>query len=153
MLIELLDKLYENLEFNLQRYFSRYTRKVSQVKGSFYVLIRNLRGKILGESFKNMIDDVKYISEVYKKFSHQSNRFKYNFLPYFKLVRCYVGYQYHFLAVRQDCQYVCRFRIEIQDMNCFYFCSHFYKTFKDKVKVRGASVLKKGKYKRSYSLL
>ena len=101
-------KLYENLEFNLQRYFSRYTRKVSQVKGSFYVLIRNLRGKILYESFKNMIDDVKYISEkVYKKFSDQSNRFMYKFLPYFKLVRCYGGYRYHFLAVRQDYQYEC----------------------------------------------
>ena len=105
---ELLDKFYENLEFNLQREFSCYTVKVSQVKGSFYVLIRKPRWKILDESLKNMIDDVKYISEkVYKKFSDQSNRFRYKFSPYFKLVRHYGGCQYHFLVVRQDYQYEC----------------------------------------------
>ena len=72
---ELLDKFYENLEFNLQREFSRYIVKVSQVKGSFYVLIKKPRGKILGKRKKNMIDDVKYISEkVYKKYSDQSNQ-------------------------------------------------------------------------------
>lgn len=72
---ELLDKFYENLEFNLQREFSRYIVKVSQVKGSFYVLIKKPRGKILGKSLRNMIDDVKYISEkVYKKYSDQSNQ-------------------------------------------------------------------------------
>ena len=72
---ELLDKFYENVEFNLQREFSRYIRKVSQVKGSFYVLIKKPREKILGKNLKNMIDDVKCISEkVYKKYSDQSNQ-------------------------------------------------------------------------------
>ena len=87
---ELFDSVIENLEFNLQREFSRYIVKVPQVKGLFYVLIRKPRGTILGESLKNMTDDVKYISEkVYKDFSNQSNRFRYRFVPYFKLVRCY----------------------------------------------------------------
>lgn len=72
---ELLDKFYEKLEFNLQQEFSRYIVKVSQVKGLFYVLIKKPGGKILGKSLKNMIDDVKYISEkVYKKYSDQSNQ-------------------------------------------------------------------------------
>lgn len=31
---------------------------------------------------------------------------------------------------------------EVKETACFYFCDHFYKAFKDKVKVRGASVLK-----------
>ena len=106
---ELLDKFYENLEFNLQREFSRYIVKVSQVKGLFYVLIKKPGGKILGKSLKNMIDDVKYISEkVYKSILiNQIQRFRYKSFPYFKLVRCYGNYQYHFLVVRQDYQYEC----------------------------------------------
>lgn len=80
---ELFDSVFENLEFNLQREFSRYIVKVPQVKGLFYVLIRKPRGTILGESLKNMTDDVKYISEkVYKDFSNQSNRFRYRFVHY-----------------------------------------------------------------------
>ena len=103
---ELLDRFYENLEFNMQREFSRYIVKVPQVRGSFYVLIKKPKGKILGDSLKNLFEDVKYISErVYKKFSNQSNRFKYKFFPYFKLVRSHGSYQYHFLVVRQDYQY------------------------------------------------
>ena len=34
------------------------------------------------------------------------------------------------------------FRIVIEETSCFYFCSHFYKAFKDKVNFRGASVMK-----------
>ena len=85
-----LDKLFETLEFDIQREFSRYYVKISQVKGSFYVLIRKPRRKILSETFKNMADDVKYISEkVCRKFSKQSSRFRYKYFPYFKLVRWY----------------------------------------------------------------
>ena len=106
---ELLDKFYEKLEFNWQQEFSRYIVKVSQVKGLFYVLIKKPGGKILGKSLKNMIDDVKYISEkVYKSILiNQIQRFRYKSFPYFKLVRCYGNYQYHFLVVRQDYQYEC----------------------------------------------
>ena len=39
-------------------------------------------------------------------------------------------------------QGVCSFRIEIDETSCFYFCDHFYKAFKRKVKVKSASVLK-----------
>ena len=35
-----------------------------------------------------------------------------------------------------------RFRIEIDETSCFYFCSHVYEVFKEKVKVRGACVLR-----------
>ena len=66
---QILDKFIETLEFNIQQEFSHYHVKVSQVRGSFCVLIRKPRGKILGETFKNMADDVKYISKkVYRKF-------------------------------------------------------------------------------------
>ena len=105
---ELLDRFYENLQFNLQREFSRYILKVSQVIGSYYVLIKKPRGKTIGESLKNLFENVKYISErLYKKFSDQSDRFRYKFFLYFKFIRSYGNNQYHFLVVRQDYQYEC----------------------------------------------
>ena len=89
---QILYKFFETLEFNIQREFSYYNVKVSQVRGSFYVLIRKPRGKILGETFKTMADDVKYIPEkVKRKFFEQSNRFRYKYSHYFNWLGGVVG--------------------------------------------------------------
>ena len=89
---ELLDRFFETLEFNLQREFSRYIVKVSQIKGSFYVLIKQPRGKILGKNLKQLFDVVQYLSEkVYKNSPVSLTVFGTKF-PYFKLVRCYCNY-------------------------------------------------------------
>ena len=42
-----LDRMYEDIEFSLSKEFSQYIVKISQVKKSFYVLVRKPRGKIL----------------------------------------------------------------------------------------------------------
>ena len=42
-----LDRMYEDIEFSLSKEFSQYIVKSSQVKKSFYVLVRKPRGKIL----------------------------------------------------------------------------------------------------------
>ena len=100
---KLLDKFFERLEFSFRHEFSRYIIKVSWVKGSFYVLVKKLRGKILGDNLRNLFNDVKYISEkIYNKFPDDYKSFRYNYFPYFKLVRCYGNYQYHFLVVKKD---------------------------------------------------
>lgn len=105
---QLLGRFFEALERRFNQEFPRHIVKVSQVKGSFYVLIKKPRGKILGENLKHLFDDVKYISEnKYRKFSNQSNRLRYNFFPYFKLVCCYRNNHYHCLVVRHD--YQCEF--------------------------------------------
>ena len=39
------------------------------------------------------------------------------------------------------------FRIELENTSCFYFCDHFYKNFKDKVRIRGASVIRENRTK------
>lgn len=104
----LLDRFYEALELFIKRKFDTYGYivKIPQVKGSFYGLIRRPRGKILHENLKYMIDNINYISEKnYRRFARHSNRFRYNFFPYFKLVRCYGNYQYHFLVVRKYYQF------------------------------------------------
>ena len=103
-----MDRFYEKLEASFQRKFCRYIVKVSKVKGSFYVLIRKPGGKILNDDLNNLFKDVKSIStRIYNKFSGDSSMFCYNFFPYFKLVRCYGSYHYHFLVVRKD--YVLRY--------------------------------------------
>ena len=100
---DLLYRFFENLELHLQRKIPRYNVKVSQVKGSFYALERKHRGKILNNDLKILFKHVKSISnKMYDKFSENSSMFRYNFFPYFKLVRCYGNYHYHFLVIRKD---------------------------------------------------
>ena len=93
---DLLDRFFEKLEASLQKSF---TDTFYRYKGSFYVLIRKPRRKILNDDFKN----VKSIStRIYNKFADESSMFRYIFFPYFKLIRCYGSYHYHFLIVRKD---------------------------------------------------
>ena len=90
---ELLDRFLERLEFSFRHEFSRYIIKVSEVKGSFYVLVKKPRAKILGENLRNLFDDVKYISEkIYNKFADDAKSFPYDYFPYCKLVGCYGNY-------------------------------------------------------------
>lgn len=86
--------------------FSTYIVKIPEVKGSFYVLIKKPRRKILGDNLKNLLDKVKQISEKERnKFAEDYNTFQYNYFRHFKLVKYYGNYQYHFLAIRKDYQY------------------------------------------------
>ena len=102
---DLLDRFYETMEFSMKQKFNRYIVKLSQVKGSFYVLIRKPRGKILGDDLRFMIENVKYLAEkIYRNFARHSSDFRYKCFPYFKLVRCYNNYRYHFLVVRKNYQ-------------------------------------------------
>ena len=39
------------------------------------------------------------------------------------------------------------FQIELENSSCFYFCDHFCKNFKDKVRIRGASVVRDNRTK------
>ena len=58
---DLLDRFFERLEFGFCYEFSRYIIKVSEVKGSFYVLVKKPRGKILGDNLRNLFNSAKYI--------------------------------------------------------------------------------------------
>lgn len=52
----LLDRLYENIEFTVKKHFKGYIVKVSELKSSFFVLIKRYRGKVLGERRKFLFD-------------------------------------------------------------------------------------------------
>ena len=60
---DLSDQFYELMKKSLKESFWMYIVKISQVKGSFYLLIRKSRGKILNQNLKNVIDTVKNISD------------------------------------------------------------------------------------------
>ena len=59
----LLGRFFETMEFSMKRKFDRYIVKVSKANGSFHVLIRKPRGKILGDDYRFMIENVKHLSE------------------------------------------------------------------------------------------
>lgn len=102
----LLDEFFDTLEVGIQQKFPRFIVNFSEVRGSFYLLIKKPRGKTLGDDMKRLCEDGKYLSEkVYMQFSNLSKSFQYRFFTYFKLVKCYGNYQYHFLVVRKDCEY------------------------------------------------
>ena len=96
----LLDSFFDKLEQTFKNKSSDYIVQVSEVKGSFYVLIRKPRGKILNEILVDMFDSVKSLSEkIYSEYAELSTTFRHRYFPYAKLIRCYGNYQYHFLVV------------------------------------------------------
>ena len=99
---DLLNRFFEQLEKSLaQNFLATFSFKVSQVKGSLFVLIKKPRGKILNEDLKYFCDKVQYISEnIYKKFAEDSKEFCYVVFPYFMNVEPYGNY--HFLVGRKD---------------------------------------------------
>ena len=92
---ELLDRFFDRLGFSFRLEFSHFVIKVSQVKGSFYVLVRKPREKILGDNFKNLLMKLNVFLREYIINSLMVVR---NFTINFKLVRCYGNYQYHFCS-------------------------------------------------------
>ena len=45
----MLDRFFEGVEGNVKENFKQYHVKVSEMHGSFFVLVKRRRGKILGE--------------------------------------------------------------------------------------------------------
>ena len=60
-----LDKMFDDLQSSLFREFSNYLYcvKVSEGRKSFYVLIRKKEEKIFGDSRKDLLQNVKNITE------------------------------------------------------------------------------------------
>lgn len=78
--------------------------KVPQINGSFCVLVKNSRGKVLKTDLVNFFSCVKSVSnKAYDKYSRKS-KFCYKYFPYFKHVKCRGSYHYHFLVIRKNYQ-------------------------------------------------
>ena len=99
----LLDRFYEDIEYAVKVQFRDYYIKVSQLNSSFFVLVKRRRGKILGEKRKFLFDRLKRISEeLYNKYTSFCKIFEKEYFPYFKLVKCYGSYHFHFLVIKKD---------------------------------------------------
>ena len=73
---DLLDRFLEQLETSLSPRFPHYIFKVSQVKGYFFVLVKNPGEKNLNGDLKYLCDNVQLISEnIYKKHDSYSKEF------------------------------------------------------------------------------
>ena len=70
-------------------------------------LLKGPGAKILNDTKTFLYDTVQQLSEdVYKKYADNCTKFSHNYFPYFKLVKCYGNYHYHFLVVKKDYFYV-----------------------------------------------
>ena len=93
----LLDRFYEDVDFAVKNKFREYIAKVSELNSSFFVLTERYRRKILGEREKYLFDNLKEITEnVYKEQALKPKEFERDYFPYFKLVKSYGNYQFHF---------------------------------------------------------
>ena len=99
----LLDRFLEELVACLKPKFQRNIVKMSQLNGSFFVLVKRPRGKILNDNKTFLYDTVQRLSEdIYKNYADNCTKFSHNYFSYFKLVKCYGNYHYHFLVVKKD---------------------------------------------------
>ena len=75
-----LGRMFEDLKMTLSRELSQYIVKVSQVKNSFYVLVKKSRGKILGCKKEKLFDVVENISKnIYYNYCRDYTELGYHF--------------------------------------------------------------------------
>lgn len=77
-----LDRTFKDLESALAREMPEYFVKMSQVKKSFYVLVRWNRSNILGQRKKRLFDVVESISKnIYYNYARNCLDLRYGFFP------------------------------------------------------------------------
>ena len=102
--------MYKDIEFSVSKEFPQYIIKVSQVKKSFHVLVKKLRSKVLVKKQKMLFETIESITKnIYHNYTRDCSNLRYSFLPYFRLVRNFCDYHFHFLVIRRNVQYECIF--------------------------------------------
>ena len=73
----MLDRFFEEIERSVKENLKQYYLKVSEMNGSFLVLVKIRRGKILVEKQKFLFDTLQKLTEdIYLKFSNRSFFFR-----------------------------------------------------------------------------
>ena len=73
----MLDRFFEEIERSVKENFKQYYLKVSEMNGSFFVLVKRRRGKILVEKQKFLFDTLqKLADDIYLKFLNRSFFFR-----------------------------------------------------------------------------
>ena len=78
----MLVKFFEKIERNVKENFKKYYVKVSEMNGSFLLLVKRRRGKKLVGKQKFLFDTLQKLTEdIYLKFSNRSFFFRKKLLP------------------------------------------------------------------------
>ena len=73
----MLDRFFEEIERSVKENLKQYYLKVSEMNGSFFVLVKRRRGKILVEKQKFLFDTLqKLAGDIYLKFLNRSFFFR-----------------------------------------------------------------------------
>ena len=73
----MLDRFFEEIERSVKENLKQYYLKVSEMNGSFFVLVKRRRGKILVEKQKFLFDTLqKLADDIYLKFLNRSFFFR-----------------------------------------------------------------------------
>ena len=98
----MLDRFFEEVERNFKENFKQYRVEVSEMSGSFFVLVKRRRGKILGEQQKLLFDTLKKLTEdTYLKFSNMYSIFEKSYIPYFRLAKSYGIFHFHVFSCKK----------------------------------------------------
>ena len=99
----LLDRLWEDIECTVKKYFKGYYIKVSESNFAFFVLAERGRRKVLGDKQRFLCDMLKIITEdIYREYANRSKHFEREYFPYFKLVKSYGNCNFNFLVIKKD---------------------------------------------------
>ena len=93
----MLVKFFEKIERNVKENFKKYYVKVSEMNGSFLVLVKRRRGKKLVAKQKFLFDTLQKLTEdIFLKFSNRSFFFSK------KITSPTLGFHFHFLIVKKE---------------------------------------------------
>ena len=93
----MLVKFFEKIERNVKENFKKYYVKVSEMNGSFLLLVKRRRGKKLLGKQKFLFDTLQKLTEdIYLKFSNRSFFFSK------KITSLTLGFHFHFLIVKKE---------------------------------------------------
>ena len=96
-------KLKEKMDSVLDRMCEEIGFSVSKEFPQYIVLVRKPRGKILGKKQKKLFETVESTTKnIYHNYARDCSNLRYSFFPYFKLVRNFGDYHFHFLVISKE---------------------------------------------------
>ena len=99
--------MFKELRSAISANFPSYVFIINVAESKNGSMVRKKRGKGLGEQKLKLFETIKNISEcVYKYYSQRSRFVLVNYFPYFRLLRNYSNYHFHFLVISNE--YFCK---------------------------------------------
>ena len=105
---QILEEMSNDLLDNIKKHFPEEFYIIESKGGSFYLMIRKKRGKIVSENRKKMFDKIEDICNcIYNDYSQRQDFILRNYFRYFRLLKHYSNYHFHFLILKH--RYFCKY--------------------------------------------